>query len=230
MGEPSEQPARRTGTVDDIAGMRIFYRIAGETDERWIDWPNDRGPTIAEAMAVKTATVSNVNLARIHNVLRSTDDAGDDPEALQALVWMVRRFRQGETDLPITALANLDVWSVWQDYFDAQHVFIDFADDEPDEQQQQRAADLAAELQRRLPGMSNRAAMAAAVGLVVAWPDDAGGGDAAGEDQAGGGEPAEQPAPTRKTSKRSSGSGSRNSRTRTGSAGKTSSATPRTPG
>lgn len=231
MGEPSEQPPeRRKGTIDDIAGFRLYYRLAGDPPgaERHIDWPNDRGPTIAEAMAVKQATTSNVSIGRMWTVLRSTDEGWEDPEALQAVVWMVRRFRMGETDLKITALDGLDMFSVRQDYFDAQRRLLDFYEDEPTDEQRLRALAVAAELRRLLPGMSEGAAHAGAIGLVVAWPDEPP-EEGPGEAPAGGdaGDPAATPAPTRKTSKRTSGSGSRNSRSSTGSAGRTSSATPR---
>lgn len=234
MTEPEPAlPERRRGSYDDIAGMRIFYRLAGETDERWIDWSSDRGPTIAEAIAVKAATVSKVNVGRMLAVLQSTAMLYDDPEAMQAVVWMVRKFRQGETGLRITDLAALDLMSVREDYRDAHGVFLDFVEDDPTPEQAQLAASIAADLRRHLPKMEDRHAYLAAAGLVATFSEETSAGDAAG-DAAGEG-PAGTTAggdgaTTRTTSKRSSASGSRSSRSRTGSAGRTSSATPPTAG
>lgn len=177
-----DTPARRDGTPEDIAGLRLYYRLDADPAELSVVWRPDRGPTIAEAMAVKTATVTDVTVRRMLAVLERSSVAEDDPEALQAVVWLLRRFRQGETGLSITALSGLDLLSLRTEYVDAQGVELDFPDPTPDPAQRALAADIAGDLMRHLPGLQLADALVAAASLIRAAPDPE---PAAGEDAAG---------------------------------------------
>jgi hypothetical protein len=183
----TETEKRREGTTDDIAGLRMYYRQADGV-ERSVDWRNDRGPTVAEAVAVKK-TCLGVSVPRMLMVLRSSDAAWDDPEALQAVVWMVRRLRDGEVDCKFPALADIDLLSLRQEFIAADGVLLDLKEPEPDPAAAQLAADVAAAIGDLLPTLPHAEAFGVAAALVAAAAREetaegeagAGAGPAAGE-------------------------------------------------
>lgn len=197
-----DAPARRDAPVEEWAGVRWYYRLEGDPAEQHFDWPIGTGIGIAQAMAVKTATVTKVHVGRLVAVLNYGQEVfWDDPEALQALIWVARRFHMGESDLPITALSGIDLLSVRQEQIDAQGVELDIVDPDPDPAQQQLAADIAADLMHRLPTLELAQALLTAATVIRLVPDPE---EAPGEDPAGD-EPAAAPvkaAPRKRTARK----------------------------
>jgi hypothetical protein len=173
------KPARRDGTEDDIAGMRIYYRGPDKV-ERHVDW--DRRLMTVEAVALKkTAQVTP------RQVMAAVVDYVDDADATRALVWMLRRFRGGEDKLTLLQV-DVDLLSIRDEWIDGAGVEVNLFEKDLDAE---LVAVVAKSLLAQLPALDPQVAGELATAAVrnVPKPEDGPGESGAG------GEPAAEPTP-----------------------------------
>lgn len=198
----TEPERRRDGTPADIAGLRIHYRHADDPDghERTVDYMYRlRGITVAEGIAVKRKTPSDVSVTRLRMVADALGYGAqsvvqDDPEALQALIWLIRNVRNREP-VQLVDLDDLDVLSAWADMLDSDGIALDFPPD-LDAEAAQQAAELAAAMGPWLPRLQQAEVFGNAAALIARnrdTPDPDAPEETAGEESAGSA-PSEQPA------------------------------------